>query len=175
MHSSNLKAYGWGSAGKKSLILLFTARICWFLIPLLKFNYTIVISGKSTFRKTKHSKGCYKFCIIQVWSFTSERLADYVWLGKNVLALFESLEARNTYSKEANHVVRRYFCLQGMCTPMQWRQKTSFNIIKILNLNVLLYGETLNTALIFRLTIHDGFATAMFPRFVTRFHIMTLQ
>ena len=47
--------------------------------------------------------------------------------------------------------------------------------LKNLDLNGLLYGETLNTALTFRLTIHDGFATAMFPRFVTRFHIMTPQ
>ena len=56
--------------------------------------------------------GSPKLCPIQIWPPSTTRMADNAWLGKNVPTLSESLEVRDTNTKETSQPRRGSCCLQ---------------------------------------------------------------
>ena len=173
MHPSNVQTYCGGSSGKQTYILIWILhKLCFVTKKNFKCYDFIFMTGKSAIWKTKYSKRRYKFCLIQIWTFTSKRLANYVWLSKNVFTLLESLEAWNANSKKANNVLRWYFCIQG---NFDWHDLVQSRFKREILLYSGLCPQHHLSIWYFRSITPDGFATAMFLRFVTHYHIMTQQ
>ena len=77
------------------------------------FTTTLFLSGQPSLREAQHRQRYHQLCLVQVWPFAPEGLANHVRLGQDVPALSQPLETGAARRQEKRHVARRDLSLQS--------------------------------------------------------------